>query len=49
MNQSIHEETTASELQNRVTGLVEQQAAISEGLRAIAGSPNDLHVSVEQT
>jgi hypothetical protein len=41
MNESIHGETTASELQNRVTGLVEQQAAISEA-RAIAGSPHDL-------
>jgi signal transduction histidine kinase len=35
-------ETTASELQDRVTELIEQQTAISEVLRAIAGSPHDL-------
>jgi C4-dicarboxylate-specific signal transduction histidine kinase len=42
MNESTHEESTASELQNRVTDLIEQQAAISEVLRAIANSPHDL-------
>jgi hypothetical protein len=42
MNESIHGERTASELQDRVTELVEQQAAISEVLRAIASSPHDL-------
>ena len=42
MNESIHGESTASELQDRVTELVEQQAAISEVLRAIASSPPDL-------
>jgi GAF domain-containing protein len=60
MNESIHGERTSSELQDRVTELVEQQTAISEVLRAIANSPHDLqpifaaswtapHVSVEQT
>ena len=39
MNEGIHEERTASELQDRVTELVEQQTAISEVLRAIANSP----------
>jgi hypothetical protein len=34
MNESIHGERTASELQDRVTGLIEQQTAISEVLRA---------------
>src|SRR5207237_5297400 len=42
MNKSIHRERTASELQNRVTDLIEQQTAISEVLRAIASSPHDL-------
>src|ERR1700741_395859 len=42
MNESIHGERTVSELQDRVTELVEQQAAISEVLRAIASSPHDL-------
>ena len=42
MNESIHGERTASELQDRVIELVEQQTAISEVLRAIANSPHDL-------
>src|SRR6201991_4385205 len=42
MNESIHAERTASELQDRVTELIEQQAAISEVLRAIENSPHDL-------
>jgi signal transduction histidine kinase len=42
MKESIHAEGTASELQDRVTELIEQQAAISEVLRAIANSPHDL-------
>jgi signal transduction histidine kinase len=42
MNESTHEESTASELQDRVTELGEQQTAISELLRAIANSPHDL-------
>jgi signal transduction histidine kinase len=42
MNESIHGEKTASELQDRVTELVEQQTAISDVLRAITGSPHDL-------
>jgi signal transduction histidine kinase len=42
MNEGIHGDRTASEPQDRVTELVEQQAAISEVLRAIANSPHDL-------
>src|ERR1700722_12979781 len=42
MNQSIHGESTASELQDRVTELIEQQTALSVVLRAIANSPHDL-------
>ncbi|WP_029083087.1 ATP-binding protein [Bradyrhizobium sp. th.b2] len=42
MTEGIHGERTASELQDRVTELIEQQAAISEVLRAIANSPHDL-------
>ena len=42
MNDSIDGEMTASELQDRVTELIEQQTAISEVLRAIANSPHDL-------
>ena len=42
MNESIHGGRTASELQDRVTELIEQQAAISGVLRAIASSPHDL-------
>ena len=42
MNESIHGESSASEPQDRVTELIEQQTAISEVLRAIARSPHDL-------
>src|SRR5260370_24476168 len=42
MNESIHGETTASDPQDRVTELIEEQTAISEVLRAIASSPHDL-------
>ena len=60
MNQGIHADSTASEPQDRVAELIEQQTAISQVLRAIASSPHDLqpsstpsstapHVSVEQT
>src|ERR1700742_96066 len=42
MTEGIHAERTASEPQDRVTELIEQQMAISEVLRAIANSPHDL-------
>src|SRR5580700_3541163 len=42
MNESLHGERTASELQDRVTEFIEQHAAMSEVLRAIASSPHDL-------
>src|SRR6478672_475642 len=42
VNESIHGERTASELEDRVTELIEQQTAISEVLRAIANSLHDL-------
>src|SRR4030081_265016 len=42
MNERIHGEGIASELQDRVTELIEQQTAISKVLRAIANSPHDL-------
>src|SRR5580700_7813786 len=42
MNENIYGEKTASEPQDRVTELIDQQTAISEVLRAIASSPHDL-------
>jgi GAF domain-containing protein len=42
MNESVHRGRTASELQDRVDRLIEQQTAISWVLRAIASSPHDL-------
>jgi hypothetical protein len=42
MNESVHGERTASELQDRVTELIEQQTAVSEVLRTIANSPHEL-------
>ena len=42
MSESVHGEATVSELQDRVTELIEQQTAISEVLRAIANSPDAL-------
>jgi hypothetical protein len=45
MNESIHGERTVSEPQDRVTELIEQQAAISEVLHTIASAPQDLQPS----
>ena len=42
MNEGVHAERTASVPQDRVTELIEQQAAISEVLHTIASPPQDL-------
>jgi signal transduction histidine kinase len=42
MNEGIHADRTASEPQDRMAELIEQQAAISAVLRAIASSPHDM-------
>jgi signal transduction histidine kinase len=42
MTEGMHAGRVASEPQDRVTELIEQQTAISEVLRAIANSPHDL-------
>jgi signal transduction histidine kinase len=42
MNESIHGEKTASELQDELTEVTRHREAISEVLRAIASSPHDL-------
>jgi signal transduction histidine kinase len=42
MNESIHGKKTASELEDELTEVTRHRAAISEVLRAIAGSPDDL-------
>jgi PAS domain S-box-containing protein len=42
MNECVHGEWAAAELQDRVTELIDQQTAISEVLRAIVSSPHDL-------
>ena len=39
---SIHRERTASEPEDRITELIEQQTAVAEVLRAIASSLHDL-------
>jgi signal transduction histidine kinase len=42
MNESIHGEKTAPELQDELTEVTRHRAAISEVLRAVANSPHDL-------
>src|SRR6202045_4735919 len=42
MNESIHGEKTAPELQDELTEVTRHREAISEVLRAIASSPHDL-------